>query len=127
VLLTVNDEIVPGQLIRLLEGQLGQQTAWRQIPESPEKAKRIREAAEQGAIDSIIFQQFASADPRPVDLAAAGKQVEERRKAAHGMSDEELDRRFEVELRTQRAMRELAESGDGSRKARGRAYRSFEG
>src|SRR5579864_8167114 len=63
----VNHQPVPEELIRQEEALIARHPFWLQIADEGERARAIRKAAEQSAIDKVLIAQLAAADPRPID------------------------------------------------------------
>jgi parvulin-like peptidyl-prolyl isomerase len=116
--LIINDETVPAELIRDAENQISKQAPWQGMPDGAEKNKGLRAAAEAAVIGSILIQQFASSDTRPLDAAAVQKQVDARLKTAARTATATnagdlralLVKQVEREMRGQRAIGELSKS-----------------
>ncbi|MGA2592064.1 MAG: peptidylprolyl isomerase [Bryobacteraceae bacterium] len=106
----VNGELIPKELIREEERRLAQLSEWQGLAEGLDKGVRMREAAEQCAIDRVLLRQQADQDTRPIDPALLASQVQHLR-TANGcrvvFDDGPLQRQIEGQLRLQRTMHEL--------------------
>ena len=109
----VNSQLVPEEVIRQESDRIGRDKHWQSIPDSGERTRQLRAAAEQSAIDRILIEQQAIRDPRPIDPDLLATEID-RVKASWGGSgtyDESGMRSFvERNLRVQRAHRELTDA-----------------
>jgi hypothetical protein len=106
----VNGQPVAEDLIRREAEPIGRDLRWRSVPDEAERAGRIRAAAEYAAVNRVLVQQAASADPRPVDANAVAGEMQ-RLKAEWGcrssFDDSQLRESVERGLRIQRTTREM--------------------
>jgi len=65
----VNDQLVPEEIIQQEAQQIASDITFQSIADPAERARQLREAAEQRAIDRVLIEQAALKDPRPVDAA----------------------------------------------------------
>lgn len=106
----VNGEPIPKELIREEERRLAQLPEWQGLADGLDKGMRLREAAEQCAIDRFLLRQAADQDRRPIDPGLVASEVQHLR-AANGcrvvFDDGPLQREIEGQLRLRRTMHEL--------------------
>jgi hypothetical protein len=62
----VNGQPVPKELISAESSRLSHDLRWQTIPGEAERATQLEAAAEQSAIDNMLVEQAAVADPRPI-------------------------------------------------------------
>jgi peptidyl-prolyl cis-trans isomerase C len=106
----VNGQLVAEELIREEEARIGRDLRWSTIPDEAERARRLRTAAEQSAIERMLVAQAASSDPRPIDSAAVEQEVARQKSAAgcrNAFDDSLLRRRIEQQFRLQRLSAEM--------------------
>ncbi len=106
----VNGSEVPEELIQQESGRISRDLHWQTILGEAERARRLRRAAEQSAIDATLIAQTAAADPRPIDEASLGREVRRQtgQQSCLSAADEAHLRDFiEGQLRVQRLTREM--------------------
>jgi len=106
----VNGQLIAEELVRQEAERIGRDLRWRTIPDEAERAKRIRAAAEHSAINRILVQQAATADPRPVDQNAVARETQRLKSqwgCRSGFDDTQLRLSVERGLRMQRTTREM--------------------
>jgi parvulin-like peptidyl-prolyl isomerase len=67
--ITVNGQRVPEELIREEQQRVASDLRWQSVLESTDREIRMRKAAEQAAVNRMLLEQAAQADPRPVNPA----------------------------------------------------------
>ena len=106
----VNGQAVPEDLILQESERVSRDLRWRRIKDEQERARQVRAAAEHSAINRILVEQAAAADPRPVDSAAVEGAVQGLKgkwNCRSGFDDTELRRAVERSLRFQRTAGEM--------------------
>jgi parvulin-like peptidyl-prolyl isomerase len=106
----VNGEIVPEELIRQETERLSRDLRLQAIPDKAVRAKHLRAAAEQSAVERILLEQAAVSDPRPIDSESIEGEV--RRVRAGGnyqraFNDATVRQWIEKQLRLQRTTSEM--------------------
>lgn len=104
---------MPEELIRQEAEQIANHPSWKGIADEGERARRVRAAAEQAAVDKTLISQAAARDPRPVDPAAVAGQVARLKKnggCRSGYDDTALRQVVEHSLRVERLTREMVEN-----------------
>src|ERR1039458_456495 len=111
----VNGQLVPEELVREEFGRIGRDPQWQGIPDLPERARRLRAAAEQCAQERVLIEQAAANDPRPIDPVALEQEIA-RQNAQWGcraaFDNNELRRLTERNLRVQRIRLEMVASAE---------------
>src|ERR1022692_340022 len=95
----VNGQLVPEELVREEFGRIGRDPQWQGIPDLPERARRLRAAAEQCAQERVLIEQAAVNDPRPIDPAAVEQDIA-RQKAQWGCGAFDYDQLRQLTERT---------------------------
>jgi peptidyl-prolyl cis-trans isomerase C len=106
----VNGYTVPEELIRQESERIGRDLRWQSIPDEAARARRLRAAAEQTAVERVLVEQAAARDPRPVDLDLVDKEVRRMRTAGNcrgGLQDGPVRQWVERQLRVQRTTQEM--------------------
>lgn len=110
VVILVNGQPVPEELIREESARIGRDPQWSTIQDPAERAKRLRAAAEHCAQDRVLIEQAAERDPRPVDSVLLEQELA-RQEAQWGCRSafdrEELRRLTKRNLRVQRIREEM--------------------
>jgi parvulin-like peptidyl-prolyl isomerase len=106
----INGQPLREELVRQEEQRSGCDIRWKSIADEAERARHLRAAAEQSAIEKTLVEQAAVDDPRPIDAALIEQEVA-RQKAmggCRGAFDDSLVRQWiERHLRVQRTVREM--------------------
>ena len=106
----VNGQAIPEALIREESERVSRDLRWASIADPQERGQRIREAAEESAINRMLLEYAAATDPRPIDNTLLEREVE-RQKSAGGcrqaFDDTLLRRHAERYLRVGRITSEL--------------------
>jgi peptidyl-prolyl cis-trans isomerase C len=102
----VNGELVPDELIRAEVNALKRRPEWQAVPESVERSMRMREAAEQTAVDRILLQQEARKDSGPLDAELVAREMAPHRTGS-AAEDGSLRQTVEAHLRLERTVRGL--------------------
>jgi len=106
----VNGQPVPAELIREESSRLSRDLRFQSIPDEAERARRLAAAAEQSAIDKLLIEQAAGADPRPIDAANIEREVARMKSNGNCRSasdDTDLRAWTEKHLRIQRTLDEI--------------------
>lgn len=106
----VNGERVPEEWIREERARVARDLRWAAISDPAQREAHLCHAAEHSAINRLLLEQAAAADPRPIDPAVLEAEVS-RQKSAGGwgnaFDDTMLRQRAERYLRIGRLIREF--------------------
>jgi parvulin-like peptidyl-prolyl isomerase len=106
----VNGQPVPAELVREESKRLSRDLRWQSIPDEAERALQLEAAAEQSAIDKLLIEQAAAADPRPIEPANLESEVARVKSNGNGSGtpdDTALRAWTEKQLRIQRTLDEI--------------------
>ncbi|MGO4881456.1 MAG: peptidylprolyl isomerase [Bryobacteraceae bacterium] len=101
---------MPEELIRQESDRIARDLHWQAIADEAERARRLRRAAEQSAIDAMLIAQAAANDPRLIEKASLDREVRAQtgQRGCRNADDEASFRDFvEGQLRVQRLTREM--------------------
>ncbi len=112
----VNGQAVPEGLIQQEADRLGRDPRWAQITDARDRARALREAAEQSAIDWMLLDYAAATDPRTVDAALLDVEVQRQKTDAgcrEGFDDTLLRQQTERQFKKQRLVDEMKAKATG--------------
>jgi len=100
----VNWQPVPQAWIREEEERLGRDLRFQSIADEAERARQLRIAAQQSAIDRMVVEQAAAKDPRPIDPQAIEQEVQRQKQAGNcrtafddGLLRQQVERLFRLQ------------------------------
>ena len=106
----VNGQHVPDEWIREERQRVGLDLRWNSIADAGEREARLWQAAEHAAVDRMLLEQAAAADPRPIDAAVLEAEVARRKTAGacrSAFDDTYLRNLIEQHLRVGRLLGEF--------------------
>jgi parvulin-like peptidyl-prolyl isomerase len=106
----INGQPVPDQFIREESTRLSRDLRWQDIADETERARQLQLAAEQSAIDKLLVEQAAAADPRPVDptlIEREATSVKTNGNCRSAFDDTAVRAGAEKHLRIQRILEEI--------------------
>jgi parvulin-like peptidyl-prolyl isomerase len=106
----VNGHTVPKELIRQESERISRDLTLQSIADEAERARRLRGAAEQSAVDRMLIAQAAANDQRPLDKDALEREVQRlmtQRGCRNGDDEAALRQFVEHQLRCERTAREM--------------------
>jgi peptidyl-prolyl cis-trans isomerase C len=121
----VNGQLISEELIRQEQERISRDLRWNTIPDAAERARLMRVAAEQSAVDRTLVAQAAARDPRPVDAAAVEAEIARQKTAAgcrNAFDDSFLRQSIEQQFRLQRLSVEMTAGAEKPPEAEIRAF-----
>jgi hypothetical protein len=106
----VNGEPVAQELIGQESERIARDPRWGSIADESERARHLRAAAEQSAIERMLIEQAAAADPRPIDPNAVEREVQRMKGTGNCRSafdDSQVRPWVERQFRIQRIQQEM--------------------